>query len=202
MIRADVSVPETEGVFYFEMTILDCPKDCAIAIGLVRPKHDLTGMPGWKDSYGFHSDDGRVFSNEYGVSGQAFGDPYGKDDTIGLGWDLTSGLVFFTKNGHELGAPFRDIRGKLYPVLGLDTSGSKLKANFGQEPFKYQHFTANLASSSIPNSNPNSNSNPNAQPASVVTTAEKYCSQLLDDQLQSILLFYNNYKYKTTPAIK
>ena len=33
-------------------------------------------------------------------SGTPYGESYGDDDTVGCGWDLRSGVVFFTRNGN------------------------------------------------------------------------------------------------------
>lgn len=65
---------------------------------------------------------------------------YGGGDTIGCGWSLETGTVFFTLNGEYLGPAFEDIRGRWYPAFGTDER-CKGKANFGAEPFMYEEMT-------------------------------------------------------------
>lgn len=35
------------------------------------------------------------------------------------------------------GTAFRDVKGKLFPSIGMKKSGESLKANFGQTPFVF-----------------------------------------------------------------
>lgn len=36
-----------------------------------------------------------------------------------------------------IGAAFRDVKGKLYPSVGLKKYGEHIQANFGQSPFAF-----------------------------------------------------------------
>ncbi|EOO02687.1 putative ran-binding protein [Phaeoacremonium minimum UCRPA7] len=53
------------------------------------------------------------------------------------GVNFRTGSAFFTKNGVNLGVAFRDVKGKLYPSIGLKKNGEHIRVNFGQTPFVY-----------------------------------------------------------------
>jgi hypothetical protein len=59
-------------------------------------------MPGWDSgSWGYHGDDGRLFSED--GRGTPFGPTYGTGDTIGCGIDFQKKEISFTKNGVHIG---------------------------------------------------------------------------------------------------
>lgn len=75
-------------------------------------------------------------------------------DVIGCGVDFTEGRAFYTKNGEFLSRSlavlscttlsthfaekvFRDLKGELYPSVGLRTPKERVLANFGQQPFRF-----------------------------------------------------------------
>lgn len=98
----------------------------------------MTGkQPGWEqDSYGWHGDDGKLFSGD-GVTStsDSYGPPFGPGDVVGCGLDYTNGAVFFTLNGQYMGVAFENASGGLYPVVGLDAL-SMITFNFGANPAK------------------------------------------------------------------
>jgi len=79
------------------------------------------------------------------------------NDIVGCGVDFSRNRAFYTKNGaflgknalscpvfHRaasenvcLGHVFENIDGELYPMVGLRTPGEAIRANFGQQLFKY-----------------------------------------------------------------
>jgi len=137
LVRGNALIPEVGLTYYFEITIENRGKDGAIGIGLAGHKHDMEGMPGWLDGYGYHGDDGLKFHGGLRGQGIAYGPTYTKGDVVGLGWDQKEHRVFFTKNGFAIGPAFENVTGYYYPVIGLHTLDAKVRVNFGQEPFKY-----------------------------------------------------------------
>ena len=67
---------------------------------------------------------------------------YGHDDIVGCGLDVQKEAIFFTKNGVLLDFERQHkpthlihtgVTGRLYPAVGLDTIGVKLKLNLGND---------------------------------------------------------------------
>lgn len=137
-------------VAYFEVSI-DAPPspsaaasgpggvDC-IAVGVGSAHFPLSGaQPGWDaHSYGYHSDDGRLFHGS-GTRSAAFGPNYGPGDTVGCGVCLKTRQIFYTLNGRFLGVAFvaKQAQLPLYPLVGLD-SHARVRFNFGQAPYRYE----------------------------------------------------------------
>ena len=69
---------------------------------------NLNRLPGWeKNSYGYHADDGCVFSST--GTGQKYGPTFSTGDIVGCGFNLVDHSIFFTKNGITLGTAFTDV---------------------------------------------------------------------------------------------
>lgn len=125
-----------------------------IGIGFSGSRVSLNRLPGWEpESWAYHGDDGRSVccSN----SGRDYGPKFAAGDVIGCGVNFRTGCAFFTKNGQNLGEQcltldlissaqltnalsgiaFRDVKGKLYPSVGLKRPGEHVRANFGQRRF-------------------------------------------------------------------
>ncbi|PAA57994.1 hypothetical protein BOX15_Mlig018214g3 [Macrostomum lignano] len=139
-VRADAPIPPLCGAYYFEIRVTDKGKDGYIGIGLNRGAAFKSDRhPGWeKDSYGYHGDDGNAFmSNTMGVE---FGPKFGTGDIVGCGINFAERCIFFTLNGLFLGSgPFTDIApsANFYPVVGLQSQGETVEANFGSEKFAF-----------------------------------------------------------------
>ena len=112
--------------------------DC-IAIGVGSKDFPLIGrQPGWDaHSYGYHSDDGRLFHGS-GTRSAAYGPRFGANDVIGCGVCVHSRKIFYTLNGKFLGVAFtaKASNYPLYPLVGLDSHCS-IHFNFGQLPFVF-----------------------------------------------------------------
>jgi len=144
-------------VAYFEVAIgppsdatsstLDC-----IAVCLGSSAFPLLGrQPGWDGhSYGYHSDDGRLFHGS-GTRSYAFGPRFGVGDTVGCGLCLRTRRIFYTLNGTFLGVAFvaRQSQLPLYPVVGLDTR-DVVHFNFGMRPFAFDLHTLHAQLSDRP----------------------------------------------------
>ncbi|KAM0281568.1 hypothetical protein ACHAQH_003437 [Verticillium albo-atrum] len=136
-IRADHYMPPQCGIYYYEVTILSGKRDdTVVGIGFSGKTVALSRPPGWEpESYGYHGDDGHCYAAHSG--GKSYGPPFTTDDVIGCGVNFRTGSAFYTKNGHMLGHVFKDIKGKLYPSVGLKKTGEHIRVNFGQSPFTY-----------------------------------------------------------------
>jgi len=137
-VRTTHPVPPTCGIYYYEVDILRRGNKGHISIGFCGKEVNLSRLPGWEPhSWGYHGDDGCSFAAE--KNGTPFGPIFGTGDIIGCGIDFNTNQVFFTKNGTLIGTVFKDI-GKtieLYPSIGLRHSDEAVRANFGQDPFRF-----------------------------------------------------------------
>ena len=98
------------------MQRLKISSSSVFGIGVCEDVSPLVGMPGWgTKSWGYHSDDGKLFSE----SGQGipYGETYRTGDVIGCGGDTLRKEIFFTKNGVHLGECFD--RATKYTMLTL-----------------------------------------------------------------------------------
>ncbi|KAG0254435.1 hypothetical protein DFQ27_006838 [Actinomortierella ambigua] len=135
-IRANRPIPPQCGIYYFEVYIKNKGRHGYIGVGVCNSTVNLARLPGWdRDSWGYHGDDGHSFG------GRGKGDPYGPTfttgDTVGCGINFRDNTLFYTKNGVYLGIAFRDLRGTLYPTVGMRTPGEILETNFGQSEFMF-----------------------------------------------------------------
>ncbi|KAI1434285.1 ran-binding protein [Xylaria sp. CBS 124048] len=137
-IRADHFMPSQAGIYYFEVTILSKRRDeVSVCVGFISKTVSLARPPGWEpESWGFHGDDGDIYTG--GNVGKKYADTYfGSGDVVGCGVNFRTGQAFFTKNGRHLGLAFRDVKGKLYPAVGMKKPGEAIRVNFGQSPFVF-----------------------------------------------------------------
>ncbi|KAK3306076.1 concanavalin A-like lectin/glucanase domain-containing protein [Chaetomium strumarium] len=104
----------------------------AIGFGVGTKFASKDMMPGWEShSWGYHGDDGKKF---HGGQGTSYSSTFGKGDTVKCRVDQSARTMFFTKNGVDLGEALNDLRGRLYPVLGIMSHGAKVATNFTWEP--------------------------------------------------------------------
>ncbi|KAK4444834.1 hypothetical protein QBC34DRAFT_474055 [Podospora aff. communis PSN243] len=141
-IRADHYMPSLCGVYYFEVLIMNRKReDTTIGVGFSSGTVSLQRAPGWEpDSWGYHGDDGHCYAAQN--VGRPYGPKFGPGDTIGCLVNFRLGHALFTKNGDDLGIAFRDVtfkdvKGKLYPTVGLKKPGDHVLVNFGQQPFLF-----------------------------------------------------------------
>ncbi|KAF9198938.1 hypothetical protein BGZ49_000122 [Haplosporangium sp. Z 27] len=135
-IRANRHIPPQCGVYYFEVLIKSKGKQGYIGIGVCNATVDLNRLPGWEpQSWGYHGDDGNSF--EGCGNGRPFGPVFTTGDVIGCGVNFRDMTLFFTKNGVHLGVAFRNLKGTLYPTVGMRTVGEVVEANFGQREFVF-----------------------------------------------------------------
>ncbi|KAF0517968.1 SPRY-domain-containing protein [Gigaspora margarita] len=120
---------------------IDEGKNKIIGIGFCEKTVNLNKMPGLDNgSWGYHGDDGYSFcSGDYNHYGPLFS----TGDTIGCCLNFKNNTVFFTKNGINLGIAFRNLKGILYPCVGLRSQGGSIEVNFGSRKFKFAATTSN-----------------------------------------------------------
>jgi hypothetical protein len=139
MFRSNAVIPKILDFFYFEVHVISGGEEDAIGIGIAPSGHSLKGMPGWNMySYGWHSDDGAVFSGDYKGQGRAWGPKWAAGDTVGLGLVRKEGglKIFFTKNGEIIEWAFRNvIEETYYCVAGGLGHGAKAKVIFDRAQF-------------------------------------------------------------------
>ena len=108
-----------------------------MGIGLSSNGVNLNRLPGWeKNSYGYHADDGCVFSCS--GTGQQYGPTFTTGDIVGCGFNLVDRTIFFTKNGISLGTAVSDVPVSLSPYFSLSPSLSLL---FFQHLLTCIHFS-------------------------------------------------------------
>ncbi|KAK4121115.1 SPRY-domain-containing protein [Parathielavia appendiculata] len=144
-VRADHYMSPSCGVYYFEITVLntrsDKVKNPPIAIGFASKEASISRAPGWEpDSWGYHGDDGHSYASQN--VGKPYAEIFGVGDTVGCLVNFRLNHALFTKNGRELPIAFKDIsfkdvKGKLYPIVGLKKKEDHIMANFGQRPFMF-----------------------------------------------------------------
>lgn len=138
--RTIFPIPPACGIYYYEVEVTSKTNSNKghISVGLVSRDFKLTRLPGWeKNSWGYHGDDGSSFAAE--KTGTPYGPQFGAGDVIGCGIDFSQNRAFYTKNGALLGSVFDNI-GKecdIYPAVGLCHPGESVRANFGQDIFKF-----------------------------------------------------------------
>lgn len=139
-IRADNPMPSQAGIYYFEVTLLSKRRDetTTVCVGFVTKNVSLARPPGWEqESWGYHGDDGDIYSGS-NVGKKYKETTFSSGDVVGCGVNFRTGQAFFTKNGVNLGPAFRDIKGKLYPAVGIKKAGELIRVNFGQTPFVFK----------------------------------------------------------------
>ncbi|KAI7831608.1 concanavalin A-like lectin/glucanase domain-containing protein [Gamsiella multidivaricata] len=135
-VRANRPIPPQCGVYYYEVYVKSKGQQGYIGIGVCNPMVALDRLPGWEpQSWGYHGDDGNSFGGC--GSGRPFGPVFTTGDTIGCGINFRDMSLFYTKNGTFLGVAFRDLKGPLYPTVGMRTAGEIVEANFGQQEFVF-----------------------------------------------------------------
>ncbi|KAH7070792.1 hypothetical protein BKA63DRAFT_84411 [Paraphoma chrysanthemicola] len=137
-ISTNKPLPAGLDSFYFEITSKpttgdashDSHKDFPIlAIGFCTIGGSAILFPGWPPrgaapsarSWGYHADDGGFFESrceEFEAVATEL--PYGPGHTIGCGVDLTTQTMWFTRDGRRLESEFKNVQGRLFPLLGLE----------------------------------------------------------------------------------
>jgi len=127
--------PRLTTVSYYEVKIIEKDPKTILSVGLSLESFPPTELPGSvKDSFGFSSESKKL---ENGNSSN-FGHEFTVNDIVGCGFNTTSGLIFFTKNGTLLGIAFRNIPLdlKLRPTIGIK-GPAVVELNFCTRPLTF-----------------------------------------------------------------
>ncbi|RIB20972.1 concanavalin A-like lectin/glucanase domain-containing protein [Gigaspora rosea] len=129
IVRANHPTPPQCGIFYFEIKIINKGKN-----GCQESKEsEIWGC-------GYHGDDGYSFCSG---GGGPYGPTYTTGDIIGCYLNFIKKMVFYTKNGVNLGIACNlpdNWKGILYPCVGFRSQGGSVKVNFGHKTFKYSEM--------------------------------------------------------------
>lgn len=132
LIRANHPI-KLSSFFFFEVYIEDA-QSAKISVGLASDDYPQMHPGYYHLSLAYHSDRGSLFrDSEERDWGPAFDD----GDSVGCGFEPSTGSVFFTKNGELLGRPFDldlRMREKMYPAIGLQTPGQAVRVELGTDP--------------------------------------------------------------------
>ena len=122
---------------YFEVTVADYGKNGSVGIGLAHRSYPLDRMPGLsKGSVAYHCGSGKLFL-EHGRGPMT--SPAQQGDIIGCGIESYatsddiegSPIVFFTRNGEELGRKkMRLPKSGFFPIIGLCSEGEKVEVDW------------------------------------------------------------------------
>mmetsp|Transcript_17522 Transcript_17522/g.26089 ORF Transcript_17522/g.26089 Transcript_17522/m.26089 type:complete len:313 (-) Transcript_17522:111-1049(-) len=153
-IRGEDNLPEYNGTgwHYFEATIWG-----QASVGIVSLQtedhrraygYNSRAHVGWCGvSYGYHADDGMLYSNisgsRYAYSDISYGPEWGNErngTVVGCGYNLQTSSLFFTLNGASLGylpKPVAIVQQPYTAGISLHALGSRAEVNVGREPFTF-----------------------------------------------------------------
>eukprot|EP01087_Luapelamoeba_hula_P009396 TRINITY_DN241_c0_g1_i6.p1 TRINITY_DN241_c0_g1~~TRINITY_DN241_c0_g1_i6.p1 ORF type:complete len:879 (-),score=129.25 TRINITY_DN241_c0_g1_i6:99-2735(-) len=136
--------------FYYEVEIIECPKGIlAVGFAPLHTDKSTPKLPGFNNlTWGWHSDDGKLFVCGRSGKGNVFGPTYSVGDVVGCGV-TGSGKVFYTLNGLFVGSvPEARIEPghKLYATIGrIGTTKTSVFVRVRiQPPFKFTKMYDNL----------------------------------------------------------
>lgn len=142
-ISTDKPLPAGLDTFYYEVynkAVVGppyTPSWAEVAIGFCTIGGKAIRFPGWParmdapsaKSWGYHGDDGGLYCSEQENSRAEKDLPYESGHTVGCGVDLTTGTIWFTRNGKKIDGNFENVQGRLFPLLGL-VDPVELETNF------------------------------------------------------------------------
>lgn len=135
-IQGNCPAPVRKLLYYFEIYVKDKGLKGNVSIGFTDAHFKLTRQTGWEpNSFGYHGDDGFLYHGH--GKGESFGPKFTTGDTVGAGINYASQTIFFTKNGKFVGSTPKDVKGSLFPTIGLHSPNEKVDVNFGQRAFVF-----------------------------------------------------------------
>jgi hypothetical protein len=139
-------------VLYYEIIVLDEGNKCSCFLGFGRADTGASNLPGWTNppSIGYNGAEGQLGCHLLAAADNSaatahlskIGPKLTKGDVAGCGLDRAAGVVFFVVNGVRL----TDIKVKgaellVAPMVGFGALATteRVRINFGDSPFKYDH---------------------------------------------------------------
>ncbi|EJD54833.1 hypothetical protein AURDEDRAFT_110293 [Auricularia subglabra TFB-10046 SS5] len=90
---------QSPNTIYYEVQILSLGRDSSVAIGFAAVPYPPFRLPGWhRGSIGVHADDGHRYACD-ADGGVPLTEPFQRGDVVGLGLELRTAQVWFTRNG-------------------------------------------------------------------------------------------------------
>uniref|UniRef100_A0A183C6Q8 B30.2/SPRY domain-containing protein n=1 Tax=Globodera pallida TaxID=36090 RepID=A0A183C6Q8_GLOPA len=137
-VRAERAVPKNDGIFYYEVRVVEIHH--GIAIGLAPKEMPLDRSVGdFKGTYAYQGD-GKFYGHAVAGCSQWTGSPFigGKPkivegDVIGCGVNLTFHQIIYTKNGEllETADLFVNRAARFFPCITMLFPNTKVETNFG-----------------------------------------------------------------------
>ncbi|KAJ1542984.1 hypothetical protein HK405_009602, partial [Cladochytrium tenue] len=126
----------SEFVAYFEMSVVNAgDRGTTLSIGLSEPAVPRNCHPGSNpQSFGFWTNGSKAHSG----TPTPYGPRFATGDTVGCGYCPTTGVVFFTLNGKNLGEAFVADNPPLFPTVGLHGRLAAVEVNFGLSRFRFE----------------------------------------------------------------
>lgn len=155
MITGNYYVADIGKDYYFEMRIEKAPSDPRISIGLCK---DGTESWGRGVLYRYQANKKKEHVSSPGnIKTDPYGETFKEGNTIGCGWNQLEKMIYFTKDGRNLGIAFKSAfpnNESVVPVIGIGKN-VKVTVNFGQYPFIYAINNQPLTLESRSNANSN-----------------------------------------------
>ena len=136
-----LSKPMSRTFQYFEVKVVDYGRNGSIGVGLAHSSYPLHRMPGLsKGSVAYHCDNGQLFIGHR--RGSDMVSPAQQADIIGCGIKCyvtsngfeDSPVVFFTRNGRELGRKkVKFPKTGFFPIVGLRSQGAEVEVDWNAE---------------------------------------------------------------------
>lgn len=137
VIQGNFPVPNQRLLYYFEISVKDRgEKGVKVTIGFTDRLFKMCQQPGTdNNSYGYSGEDGKFLHAT--TRRDAYGPTFTTNDIVGGGINFSTQEMFFTKNGKFLGTARKDVKGDLFPTVGLHSQNERVEVNFGQRPFLF-----------------------------------------------------------------
>ncbi|PRT57065.1 Ran-binding protein 9 [Wickerhamiella sorbophila] len=137
-VRANHPIPNATGVYYFEIKIESIEPNCEVFVGFSdsRKIDRLSASRSQEPTFCLQVSDGQIAMAR--SPNHPYAPPSGDDDVIGCCYVFSERVVFFTRNGMDLGTAFNKVSvdGPVYPAMLIE-GAAHISTNFGQRDFVY-----------------------------------------------------------------